>query len=159
MIKKSRKTLQGFLAAVLIAAGVFAPERGVRAEEKAMDVKTDVRELSRQEVSLIAYEIPIEKLHTDITEQTETEAEPQTETTDQTESAEQAETAAPAETADQSEGMDQAEITDEVRIGAKTSDMTGVHGSIFRYAYTSMLAAMLALTVWLRILKKEKEGE
>lgn len=65
---------------MLIAAGVFAPERGVRAEEKAMDVKTDVRELSRQEVSLIAYEIPIEKLHTDITEQTETEAEPQTET-------------------------------------------------------------------------------
>lgn len=111
MLKKGRKTLQGFLAALLMFAGV------VGGTAEAADVSADIQ---RPEASMIAYEIPIEEL----TAAAGTEL-----------------------------------VEEEIRIGAKTSDMMGVQDSIFRYAYSAMLAAMLFGAEMMHMQKKEKEGE
>lgn len=146
MVKKGRKTLQGFLAALLMFTGILTLGEKTEAAENAADVTTDTQQTVQAGASLIAYEIPIEEITAaagtePITEESLTE--------ERTEPA--AEENLTGETAELT--------TEEVRIGAKTSDVTGVQISIFRYACSAMLAAMLFLAELLHIQKREKEGE
>lgn len=149
MVRRGRKTFQGFLAALLLMTGILTSGSMADAAESAADMKTGTKQA---EVSLIAYEIPIEE----ISATAESSADEKTElTTEESPAGEKTEL-----TTEESPAGEKAErATEEVRIGAKTSDMTGVQVSIFRYACSAMFAAMLFLAELLHIQKREKEGE